>query len=126
MPFEDNSVDEIFAENSVYKISREEWVGLRKEMARVLKPGGEIGIVVHDLEYVYKAFLDNKDGKRWTWWWATIYGMQEDQYDFKKNGFTYERLVADFWEVGMTNFRREEYTEEEYGESYIYFVCNKL
>jgi hypothetical protein len=65
--------------------------------------------------------LDNKDGKRWSWWWQTIFSAQENEYDFSKNGFTYEKLVADLFEEGMINFGREQLEDP----SYIHLICYK-
>ena len=123
LAFDDNSVDEIFTEgNFICLFSREEWRELKREMARVLKPGGKLEIIFLDFEYILKAFLDDKDGKRWSWWWMTIFSGQENEYDFSKNGFTYDKLVSDLREEGMINFSKEQLPEEGY---IIHLTCYK-
>lgn len=124
MPFADNSVDEIFTEGSFISLFsyKEEWERLKKELARVLKVGGKLEIECVDFEYVLKAFLNNTDGLRWTWWRQTIFGGQDNEYDFCKNGFTYEKLVSDLSEEGMTNFTR---VREGISDADIHLICYK-
>lgn len=126
LPFPDNSVDEIFTEGFIWLLSKKEWEGqggggFKKELERVLKPGGKLEIIFLDFEYIIKAFLDNKDGKRWGWWWQTIFSAQEDEFDFSKNAFTYEKLVSDLSAVGFSKFEKHE-TEDE---SYVRLICYK-
>jgi len=124
LPFADDSVDEIFSEGNVISLfSLKEWRDLKKEMARVLKVGGKLEIILLDFEYVLKAFLDNKNGERWGLWWLTIFSGQENEYNFAKNGFTYEKLVADLFDEGMVNFSRK---REIGGDPrFIHLICYK-
>lgn len=122
LPFADGSVDEIFSEgNTICLFSRTEWQRLKKEMSRVLKPGAKLELICLDFAYLLQAFLDNKDGERWGHWWTTIFSAQEDEYDFSKNGFTYEKLVADLVEEGLTNFERKDSGDPRF----IHLVCYK-
>jgi len=120
--FDDNSVDEIFAEdNFICLFTLKEWMRIKKEITRVLKPGGKIEIIFLDFEYILKAFLDNKDGKRWGWWRQTIFSAQRNEYDFSKNGFTYDKLISDLSEENITNFS----TKPSSGQGYIHLVGYK-
>lgn len=126
LPFDDNSVDEIFTEGFIWLLSRKEWEwnnegGLKREIVRVLKPGGRLEIVFLDFKYIIKAFLENKDGKRWSWWWQTIFSAQKNEYDFSKNCFTYDKLVSDLCAEGMSNFSKKGTSEE----GYIHLTCYK-
>lgn len=121
VPFDNNSVDEIYTEGSfVCLFSYKEWGELKKEMARVLKPGGKLEIECVDLEYVLPAFLNNTEGRRWSWWIKTIFASEDDEYDFCKNGFTYDKLMSDLSEEGMINFSREPSARID-----IHLVCYK-
>ena len=108
LPFEDNSVDEILSEDNVICLfSRQEWKNLKKEMVRVLKPGGKLDLIFVNLISVFRAFLNNQGGRRWSWWRQTIFAGQYHRYDFAKNGFTYDKLVFDLRQEGMTNFSQK-------------------
>lgn len=124
LPFENGSVDEIFSEgNFVCHISAREWNNLSREMGRVLKPGGKLHLIFLDFEYILRAFLENKDGRRWGWWWQTIFSAQQDEYDFTKNGFTLEKMKSDLTGEGFGDFRREPL--KNLGQEYISLVCYK-
>jgi len=121
-PFDNNSVDEIFSEgNTVCLFSKKEWFDLKKEIARVLKIGGKLELIFFDLEYIFKAFLDDKKAKRWDYWWRTIFSAQKDKYDYSKNGFTYEKMVSDLSGEGMTGFTKLKPPEP----GYIHLICFK-
>ena len=122
LPFDSNSIDEIFSEdNFICHFSFTKWGGLKKEMVRVLKVGGKLEIIFADFEYSLKAFLDNREGTRWTKWLQIIFGGQKNQYDFCKNGFTYHRLASELSQEGMVNFKTKKAPEP----GYIHLVCFK-
>ncbi|MBI2634995.1 MAG: methyltransferase domain-containing protein [Parcubacteria group bacterium] len=123
-PFDDGSVDEIFTEDTVRIFSLKEWEKVKKEMARVLKPGGKLEIIFPDFEYILNAFLKNEDGRRWSWWWRVIFGSQEnDEYrDICKNSFTYKKLLAELFKKGMINFKKQRLEEQP---GYIHLTCHK-
>lgn len=50
LPFKDNTVDTLHSSHLIEDFSRESWVGLFKEWARVLKPGGHLVILVPEHE----------------------------------------------------------------------------
>jgi predicted SAM-dependent methyltransferase len=122
LPFANNSVDEIFSEGNVIALfSRKEWFNLKKEIARVLRPGGKLEIIFFDFEYITKAFLENKNNQRWEWWIETIFSGQHNEYEFSKNGFTFDKLVTDFQEDGLINFSKESTRHP----GYVHFICYK-
>ena len=122
LPFADDSIDEVFSEgNFVCHVSRADWRGLKREIARTLKPDGKLEIIFLDFEYLAKSFLENKDDKRWGWWWMGVFGGQEDDYDFSKNCFTCDKLISDFQEEGMVDFKTERLSQE----GYVRLICSK-
>ncbi len=122
LPFKGNSADEIFSEgNLICYFSPKEWSQLKKEIARVLKPSGKLEIGFWDFEYLIKAFLKNKDGKRWEWWQPLIFSCPDSQYELSKNSFTFNKLASDFKEEGMEKFTKKETSEP----GYIHLICFK-
>ena len=121
LPYEDNSVDEVYSEgNFVCLFSDNEWTKLKHEMVRVLKPGGKLEIIFLDFEYILKAFLENKDEERWSWKQA-IFSGQANDYDFSKNGFTYEKMRVDLINEGMLDFTRKQTDKSDQ----IHLACYK-
>lgn len=103
LPYSDNSIDEIYTSHLIEHFTRKEWQEIKKDWFRVLKPEGKLEVKCPDLEECLRAFLKNKEGKRWTWWIFTIYGGQEE-YGLgqeHKNGFTLDKLIEDLKEIGF-------------------------
>lgn len=102
LPYEDESVDEIYCSHVIEHFSRNEWEIIREDWKRVLKPGGVMHLRCPDLEQCIKYFLSDHLGAKWTYWIKTIYGYQghEGEPDvpgqFHKNGFTFEKLAEGF------------------------------
>lgn len=123
LPFPNNSANEVYTHNVIQLFDRKEWEQLKHEIARVLKPGGKLEIFCDDFEYVIKNFLNcRNDQKKWGYWLMCIFSGQGNQYDYFKNAFTYDKLVADFKAEGMEHFER--LFEPEY-EGWIHFICYK-
>lgn len=57
LPFEDGSVDAVYASHVLEHLDREEGLGLLRECRRVLKPAGIVRIVVPDLEDLCRFYL---------------------------------------------------------------------
>lgn len=93
LPWDDNEVDNIYASHVVEHFSRDEWERIRKEWARVLKPGGTIEIHCPDIEKVCQNYLANpKD----PFAMMQLYGLQSTDGEYHKNGFTYGSLCNSF------------------------------
>lgn len=118
LPFADASVDEIYSHDVIQVFSREEWKFVKKDWARVLKPGGIMMISVWDFTWVLLEFLKHPDDP---YAMQRIYAGQDGEYDYFKNGFTWSKLVNDFQEEGMTDFKRDPYEE-----MFIHMICKKL
>jgi predicted SAM-dependent methyltransferase len=122
LPYEDNSIDEIYASHIIEHFTRQEWKKIKKDWYRVLKIGGIMEIRCPDLETCMRAFLENKEGKKWTWWILTIYGGQED-YGLgqeHKNGFTLDKLIKDLEEENFKILKAKSENEE------IQIICQKF
>ena len=118
LPYKDGSIDEIFSDDVIQMFSREEWKFVKKDWVRVLKSGGKLDIICWDFIWVLKTFIEHPEIP---YNMQRIYAGQGDEWDFFKNGFTWEKLVEDFKEEGMTNFVRG--PEQE---SSIHLICKKI
>lgn len=93
LPWPDNSVDNIYSSHLVEHLSRSEWEQARKEWARVLKPGGTIEIRCPNIVLVCERFLRDPKSERLM---QQLYGLQTNEGEYHKNGFTRESLEASF------------------------------
>jgi predicted SAM-dependent methyltransferase len=90
LPLEDGDVDNIYASHLIEHFDKQEWELVRKEWARVLKPGGTIEIRCPDI--VQSCLVVATDISRLN----IIYGNQDTPGEYHKNGFTYKTLCDSF------------------------------
>jgi len=102
LPFMEGEVETISSSHFLEHIPNEDVVPFLKECRRVLQPGGLIEIVVPDLIWVLKTFLDLKESERWGFPLKTIFGQQTNDGEFHKNGFSRERLASAMTQAGFT------------------------
>lgn len=101
LPFKDNEVEEILASHILEHLSFKELPKVLDEFYRVLAPGKLLHIRVPDILKSMKAFIENKDGKRWKYWIKEIYGGQWGEGEFHKNCFTKDRLIEMICYIGF-------------------------
>jgi len=118
LPYEDGSIDEIWASGVIQLFSKEEWKFIKKDWVRVLKKGGKMHIFCWNFPWVLCMFLLHPNEP---YALQRIYGGQDGEFDYFKNGFTYERLTKELEEEGMTNFQRL-----PSGEEFIDLTCTKI
>lgn len=94
LPYEDESVDEIYSSHVIEHFTRTEWERMKKDWARVIKPGGTIEIRCPDILKLAEQLLDNKSDKSLAI--TRIYGQQGDEGQLHKNGFYLNSLALDF------------------------------
>jgi predicted SAM-dependent methyltransferase len=84
-PFEDDSVDLIVCFSALEHISKYFVIPTLKEFSRILKSGGAFAIVVPNLYYIFKAFVENPNNG---WEMDMIFGHQGTEGEYHKTGFT--------------------------------------
>jgi predicted SAM-dependent methyltransferase len=84
LPFEDTSVDEIYASHVLEHFGRHEVANVLSEWSRVLRPGGQIYIAVPNIEAVVAHYSIHKNLSLLR---GLLWGGQRDEYDFHKIGF---------------------------------------
>jgi predicted SAM-dependent methyltransferase len=103
LPFDDGSVDLIYASHVLEHFSTADVPGLLSDWRRVLRDGGTLLIAVPDLDVVARRLVELRG-----WftpphnpWLGVLYGGQKDQWDFHKTGFTAPWLAGLLTEAGF-------------------------
>jgi predicted SAM-dependent methyltransferase len=115
LPIDENCVDEVLAEHLAEHLTFQEEKEFFYEMYRVLKTGGKLKLEVPDIEWVLRAFLEAKDDfkdfyqvgaidhyfsnglaidNRWSLLTTAIWGNQNGEGQFHKNGYTVDKLKS--------------------------------
>lgn len=110
-PYEDNSVEEVWAIHSFEHIERKYWVVLLKEIQRVLVPFGKFVLSYPEFYKCAKLFIDNRGDN--SFWHATLYGRQLDPYDFHVSAMDTMELVQLFESAGFFRFTYKEESDLE-------------
>lgn len=109
LPFENNSIDEIFTEHMLEHLGKFQVPLSLKEWARVLKPNGKLVMNLPNLEWCMQQWLATAEDQRWGWQLDTIFGLQTHPGEFHKTGFTEQRLqqllrVAGFRQIVINEY----------------------
>jgi len=113
LPFPDNSVDWMQALNIVEHFSRREWDVIRKDWYRVLKYGGYLWIKIPDFFACAKEFIRKRELGEWdSQKVMSIFGGQQDEGQFHKQGFDAKKISESLEEVG---FKVMKCVEKDFG-----------
>jgi SAM-dependent methyltransferase len=105
LPFETDSVQEIWCAHTLEHAAMTEVPGVLKEWLRVLKPGARLVLQVPNLDYVAKYWLTGPDRK---WAEMMVFGEQRwGEGDFHRCAFTSLTLRGDLEGAGFTVDRIE-------------------
>lgn len=85
LPFKDNSIDHIYCSNALEHISKFQVVPTLLEWKRVLKPGGKIKIVVPDLEWACRYWVEHQNVN---WAMDILYGHQRHEGEYHRTGYS--------------------------------------
>ena len=118
LPFEDNSIDEIYCGHCIEHNILSDVRKILKECLRVLKIGSRIGIVVPDKDLTPKHMIDGEkiEGKPYkehhSYWDLEMLKKEVKKVGFKDievmNIDTYPHLVArPKWQVGVVAYKKK-------------------
>jgi len=106
LPFRTGEFDIVYSSHTLEHFPRDQYQDVLKEWVRILKPAGELRLVLPNLTWAAKRILaGNTD-------WDTLnvlYGSQEYAENFHQTGFTDAMIRADLEKFG---FRHVEITEQ--------------
>ncbi len=126
LPFKANTFDVVYSSHLLEHFSKEDAVVFISECQRVLKPNGILRVVVPDLEYIARCYLDSLQQV-----------LQNDSEQNKISYFNDQIELLDqhvrttsggnmlaFWKEHLTD--SDEFLKEKYGEEYTRFKSNYL
>jgi len=89
LPFDDESVDNIYTSHFIEHLSRAEWIAVYPSWVRVLKPGGTIEIRCPDIQKVCQMMVDDWNNE---YNHQRLYGLQSNEGEYHKSGYTEQML----------------------------------
>lgn len=122
LPFDDNSLDGLLCMSALEHVSKYQVMPTLREFERVLKPGAKFAILVPDLLWVCKRFLDepNVDYNM-----DMIFGTQDHEGQWHRTGFT-EDIFALYFVEACKNSKIIDYrTVDAYHQQNLGFICQK-
>lgn len=117
LPFENNTVDLIYASHVFEYFDREECVDILKEWRRVLKTGGILRLAVPDFEACAKLYVYEK--KPLSTFVGMFYGkwkITDSKYVYHKTIYDYESLKTVLQNNGFNNIKKWNWREVEHGK----------
>lgn len=104
LPFADGVFEEVLLSHVIEHISYRRHGFLLDEIYRVMEKDGKLTIGFPDFMYTAQAFLDNKNGERWSWWIQTLYGTQTTEGQYHVAPVTTDHLIHQLQEAGFYGF----------------------
>ena len=110
LPFEDKSVDFIYAAAILEHISRSEWKSVLSHWYNKLHSGGQLRVSVPDFEVICEWYMKHKklDGL-----YGLVVGGQRDKYDYHGMMFDFNTLLDGLKEVGFSDIKRYDWKKTE-------------
>ncbi|MDD3083680.1 MAG: methyltransferase domain-containing protein [Candidatus ainarchaeum sp.] len=119
LPFSDNKFETVFSRFFLEHLFRKDALIALKEMHRILKPNGILEIIVPNLKYFCKLFLE-EEGQKKEWALNKIYGFENYKEDHHYFGYDEEVLSNILIKIGFSNVKRME-TEDQF----LHLICKK-
>lgn len=101
LPFENNSIAEIFAKRTLQKLNKREVTLALKEWFRVLEPAGKIKLITVDIKKAMGKYLQTFGEK----YLSLIYGTQDDKTEIYLSGYAVATLKKLLTDAGFINIK---------------------
>lgn len=101
---ENNTVDNIFSRHFLEHLSFSEGVRLLKIFLDILKPGGNVQMILPNMTFHINQWLCRKSVSEFNWSKAGFWGWQKHEYDFHKSGYDESSLREIVEKIGFNNF----------------------
>jgi predicted SAM-dependent methyltransferase len=108
LPFDDGSVDLIYAVHVLEHFAHDEVPVILARWRRVLRDGGQLLVAVPDLDAIARELVRRRGWftPPYSPWLGAIYGGQKDAYDFHKSGYTAPWLAGLLVDAGFGAVKR--------------------
>jgi predicted SAM-dependent methyltransferase len=113
LPWENGSVDMVYSCAAIEHFGRREWIGILREWARVLKPGGLLRLSTADFEAAIERYRETHNLQELL---GLLIGGQKDDYDWHGMIFDFATLKSGLEEAGFRNVRRYDWKQTELGK----------
>lgn len=115
----DNSVEEVRIYHVLEHLKNDDFIPALKAIYRVLQPRGKLVLEVPNLLWLFQDFLDTPEDGRWGWKIQTIFGLQNHEGEYHRNGFSGERIAKALKETGFVRIAIDECFPEKYNQGVI-------
>jgi len=119
LPFKNEEFDEVYSRFFLEHLPRKDAILSLKEMNRVLKKKGLIEIIVPNIAYFCKLFVEEK-GQKKNWALNKIYGFENYPEDHHYFGYDEETLSILLSELGFAEIKQ---IKED--DQYLHFTALK-
>ena len=117
--FPSNSVEEVRAFHLLEHLADKDVMPAMKAVWHILSPGGRFVIEVPSLPGVLKQFLETPEEDRWGYRLWTIFGLQSDEGQFHKTGFSSQRINNMLQDAGFSKVVAKVSYSEKYAQEVI-------
>lgn len=119
LPFDSESFDEVFSRFFLEHLLRSDAKKVLNEIYRVLKINGKVEIIVPNLAYFARLYLE-ESGQKKEWALNKIYGFENYEEDHHYFGYDEETLKNYLENTGFKDIKRIESKEKE--EQYLAMI----
>lgn len=113
LPFKEEEFEEVFSRFFLEHLLRADIKKCLKEMHRVLQKNGKVIVIVPNLAYFCKLFVE-ETGQKKGWALNKMYGFENYPEDHHNFGFDFEILEIYLKEAGFSNITQIKDMDEQY------------